>query len=102
MMTQVCTSTFSAPQELSTLRPQAGGNGDSGGPIILIAGSSEDDDEARAAAVRMAQLITMRHRIDFLLNVTEQCNVTLPSIHEQRGNVSPIILGEAGGATWAI
>ena len=97
MMTQVCTSTFSAPQELSTLRPQAGGNGDSGGPIILIAGSSEDDNEARAAAVRMAQLITMRHHIDSLLNVTDGCNVTLPSTPEQCGNVTlPLHLQEGG------
>ena len=98
MMTQVCTSTFSAPQELSTLRPQAGGNGDSGGPIILIAGSSEDDDEARAAAVRMAQLITMRHHIDSLLNVTDGCNVTLPSIHEY-GTATQVTLHlQEGGA----
>ena len=99
-MTQVC-STFAAPQE-ATPRTQAGGRGNGGMIITVRICNPEDDNEAGAGAVRMAQLITMRHRIDFLLNVTEQCNVTLPSIHEQRGNVSPIILGEAGGATWAI
>jgi len=101
MMTQTI-NPIGIQEQQTLLRTQAGGSGGRSISTTTFTSTGSDDNEARAAAVRMAQLITMRHRIDFLLNVTEQCNVTLPSIHEQRGNVSPIILGEAGGATWAI
>ena len=100
-MTQTI-SPIGIQEQQTLLQTQVGGSGGRSISATTFTGTGSDDSEARAAAVRMAQLITMRHRIDFLLNVTEQCNVTLPSIHEQRGNVSPIILGEAGGATWAI
>ena len=101
MMTQTI-NPIGIQEQQTLLRTQVGGSGGRSISTTTFTSTGSDDNEARAAAVRMAQLITMRHRIDFLLNVTEQCNVTLPSIHEQRGNVSPIILGEAGGATWAI
>ena len=94
-MTQVC-STFAAPQE-ATPRTQAGGRGNGGMIITVRICNPEDDNEAGAGAVRMAQLITMRHHIDSLLNVTDGCNVTLPSTPEQCGNVTlPLHLQEGG------
>ena len=96
MMTQT-RSTFAAPQERPAPRTESGGRGN-GGMIILTAVSSDDDNEAGAAAVRMAQLITMRHRIDSLLNVTDQCNVTLPSTSEY-GTATQVTLHlQEGGA----
>ena len=95
-MTQVC-STFAAPQE-ATPRTQAGGRGNGGMIITVRICNPEDDNEAGAGAVRMAQLITMRHHIDSLLNVTDQCNVIIPSLREQRGNATLAIFGTEGGA----
>jgi len=95
-MTQVC-STFAAPQE-ATPRTQAGGRGNGGMIITVRICNPEDDNEAGAGAVRMAQLITMRHHMDSLLNVTDQCNVIIPSLREQRGNATLAIFGTEGGA----
>jgi len=95
-MTQVC-STFAAPQE-ATPRTQAGGRGNGGMIITVRICNPEDDNEAGAGAVRMAQLITMRHHIDSLLIVTDQCNVIIPSLREQRGNATLAIFGTEGGA----
>ena len=95
-MTQVC-STFAAPQE-ATPRTQAGGRGNGGMIITVRICNPEDDNEAGAGAVRMAQLITMRHHIDSLLIVTDQCDVIIPSLREQRGNATLAIFGTEGGA----
>ena len=81
MMTPVCTSPFAA-QGRPAPRTQAGGRGDGGMNIITPICNSEDDGEA--AAVSAAQAI-IRQRIETILSVTDDCNVTL---REQRGNVT--------------
>ena len=95
MMTQT-PSTF-AVQERPVPRTQERGRGNDGTLIPCVICSSEDDGEAAAISVAEA-IIHLNQRIDHLLIVTDGCNVTIPSLREQRGNVSPIVLDEAGGA----
>ena len=82
MMTPVCTSPFAA-QGRPAPRTQAGGRGD-GGMIITARICNPEDDNGEAAAVSAAQAI-IRQRIETILYVTDDCNVTL---REQRGNVT--------------
>ena len=96
MMTQTI-NPIGIQEQQTLLRTQAGGSGGRSVSTTTFTSTGSDDDEARAAAVRMAQLITMRHHIDSLLNVTDGCNVTLPSTPEQCGNVTlPLHLQEGG------
>jgi len=96
MMTQTC-STFAAPQERPVmLRTQAGGRGNGGTRISATICSSEDDNEAAAVSAAQA-IIRLKQRIDHLLNVTDGCNVTIPSLCEQRGNATLAIFGAEGG-----
>jgi len=96
MTTQTCTSTFAA-QGRPAPRTQAGGRGDGGMNIITPICNSEDDGEAAAVSAAQA-IIRLKQRIDHLLNVTEQCNVIIPSLREQRGNATLAIFGAEGGA----
>ena len=96
MMTQTI-NPIGIQEQQTLLRTQAGGSGGRSISTTTFTSTGSDDNEARAAAVRMAQLITMRHHIDSLLNVTDGCNVTLPSTPEQCGNVTlPLHLQEGG------
>jgi len=95
MMIQTC-STFAAPQERPVmLRTQAGGRGNGGTLIPCVICSSEDDGEAAAVSAAQA-IIRLNQRITQTLNVTDQCNVSLPSLPEQYVNVTLTSIGEAG------
>ena len=97
MMTQTI-NPIGIQEQQTLLRTQAGGSGGRSVSTTAFIGTGSDDNEAGAAAVRMAQLITMRHHMDSLLNVTDQCNVIIPSLREQRGNATLAIFGTEGGA----
>ena len=97
MMTQTI-NPIGIQEQQTLLRTQAGGSGGRSISTTTFTSTGSDDNEARAAAVRMAQLITMRHHIDSLLNVTDQCNVTLPSTSEY-GTATQVTLHlQEGGA----
>ena len=76
------------------IRTQTGGRGN-GGTLILTAVSSEDDSESAAVSAAQA-IIRLNQRITQTLNVTDQCNVSLPSLPEQYVNVTLTSIGEAG------
>ena len=96
-MTQTI-SPIGIQEQQTLLRTQVGGSGGRSISTTTFTSTGSDDNEARAAAVRMAQLITMRHHIDSLLNVTDQCNVTLPSTSEY-GTATQVTLHlQEGGA----
>ena len=97
MMTQTI-NPIGIQEQQTLLRTQAGGSGGRSVSTTAFIGTGSDDNEAGAAAVRMAQLITMRHHMDSLLNVTDQCNVTLPSTSEY-GTATQVTLHlQEGGA----
>ena len=97
MMTQTI-NPIGIQEQQTLLRTQVGGSGGRSISTTTFTSTGSDDNEARAAAVRMAQLITMRHHIDSLLNVTDQCNVTLPSTSEY-GTATQVTLHlQEGGA----
>ena len=96
-MTQTI-SPIGIQEQQTLLQTQVGGSGGRSISTTTFTSTGSDDNEARAAAVRMAQLITMRHHIDSLLIVTDQCNVIIPSLREQRGNATLAIFGTEGGA----
>ena len=97
MMTQTI-SPIGIQEQKTLLRTQVGGSGGRSISATTFTGTGSDDSEARAAAVRMAQLITMRHHIDSLLIVTDRCNGTPIALHEQCGIATLAIFGAEGGA----
>ena len=81
MMTQT-RSTFAIQERSATPCTQAGGRGNGG--VIITARICNPEDDGKAAAISAAQAI-IRQRIETILSVTDDCNVTLP---EQCGNVT--------------